>query len=143
MAGPKTQVTVEDLLRSLANAKSSARSLAKLARCSMCIECSPFLVLMVININALLDAVDNALKLLSDHNIRAEASVWNQYGVDTAEEFGRMYSPLLLPIVGALRTVITEIHQVCLAQDLQPQLDQLEKGQKRLGLLQVGLQGLL
>lgn len=133
MAGPKTQVTIEDLLRSL----------VKLARCSMCTECSPFLVLMVININALLDAVDNALKLLKDHNIGAEASVWIQYGVDTAVEFGRMYSPLLLPIVGAVRTVISEIYQVCLTQDLQPQLDQLDTGQRRLGLLEVGLQDLL
>jgi hypothetical protein len=143
MAGPKTPVAVEDLLRFLANAKSGARSLAKLTRCTTCMNCSPFLVLMVININALLDGVEQTFKMLSDHSCRAEASVWITYGVDNAEEFGRMYSPLLLPVVGALRTVISEINQVCLTQSLQPQLETLEKGWKRLETLGMDLRGFL
>ncbi|KAF1973476.1 hypothetical protein BU23DRAFT_598895 [Bimuria novae-zelandiae CBS 107.79] len=143
MAGPKAHTAVEDLLRFLANAKSNTRSLVKLAKCNMCSDYSQFLVLMVININALLDATENARKLLSEGDISTDTWAWNRYGVDSAEEFRCMYSPLFLPIVGALRTVIGEISQVCLTQNLQPQLENLEHGRKRLETLEVGLQSML
>nr|WNN28537.1 hypothetical protein [Phoma sp.] len=143
MAGPKQHALPDELLRFLANASSGTRSLAKLSKCSMCIQYSPFLVLMVVNVNASLDAVDNALKLLKNRSIRAEASRWTQYGVDTVEEFVRMYSPLLMPIVATLKTIINDIRQVCLAQTLQSQLDSLEQAGKRLGGLETDLQSLL
>jgi hypothetical protein len=87
---------------------------------------APFSVLMRINIDTLLGAVDDIIKFLSDHNIKAEVSVWNQYDVDIVEEFSRMYSPLLLPMVGA------NMYHAFLTQYLRSQLGQVERGQERL-----------
>ncbi|KAJ4303207.1 hypothetical protein N0V90_002100 [Kalmusia sp. IMI 367209] len=142
MASPKPHALPDELLRFLANSRSGTRSLIKLSKCSKCTRYSSFLVLMVINVTTSLDAVDNAIKLLSTNSIRAEASRWTQYGVDTVEEFVRMYSPLLLPIVGALKTTIKEISQVCLTRTLQHQLDSLEQASKRLEVLEADMQEL-
>jgi hypothetical protein len=87
---------------------------------------------MRINIDTLLGAVDDIIKFLSDHNIKAEVSVWNQYDVDIVEEFSRMYSPLLLPMVGALNTGLTNMYHAFLTQYLRSQLGQVERRQERL-----------
>lgn len=143
MASPKDHSLSDEVLRFLANAKTGTQSLSNLLNCSMCMQHSPFLVLMIVNIRTLVDTIADTVQLFSTKRIHAEASRWAQYGIDNVEEFVSMYSPLLLPIISATGTIISTISQVCQTQTLQLQLNSLLQADKRLDKLRSELQMLV
>ena len=133
----------DEFLRFLAAAKSGIRTLASLANCDICTRSSPFVVLVVVVMDKYLDAMDRAIKLLSSHGISAETSRLSEYGVDTVANFVSMYSPLVLPAIAALKTIINKLRQECHVHALGPPMKSLELAGRRLSSLDTDVVSLL
>ncbi|KAF4556514.1 Hypothetical protein D9617_1g083920 [Elsinoe fawcettii] len=138
---PKERAQVNELFRFLREIKRHIASLTALMLCPQCTKASTYLTLLSSIVSKLVLGLNETSQILTNRAIETSSSAgFDDYGVDTADEFAEMYANLTLSHLSDMRSLIAELGHKAAQEKWKVPYENLRLADSRLGTLEQEMQ---